>query len=240
MSADIHALSGAYAVNALADAERIEFEAHLATCAACRDEVDSLRAAASMLGESVPTPPPAAVRDAVLAAIAQIRPLPPVVPTKPSSRETAGGRRWYAALVAAAAVIALGAGAVVWHPWRNEATTQLTAIDRVMHAPDAKHLTAPLGSGKITLVRSKSMRQAVLTSDDMPMPPAGQVYELWLQNAAGRMVPAGLLPRSASQRFLLIGDAMEAKAAGITMEPEGGSDQPTTTPLALFSFEETT
>ena len=40
---DIHALSGAYAVDALDDIERAQFERHLAECPACRSEVDSLR-----------------------------------------------------------------------------------------------------------------------------------------------------------------------------------------------------
>jgi hypothetical protein len=37
---DIHGLSGAYAVD---DVERVRFEAHLAGCDTCRDEVSSLR-----------------------------------------------------------------------------------------------------------------------------------------------------------------------------------------------------
>ena len=41
-SADIHALSGAYAVDAVDDIERAEFERHLATCADCREEVAEL------------------------------------------------------------------------------------------------------------------------------------------------------------------------------------------------------
>ena len=48
-SADIHALSGAYAVDAVDDIERAEFERHLATCADCREEVASFRATAVQL-----------------------------------------------------------------------------------------------------------------------------------------------------------------------------------------------
>ena len=40
---DVHALSGAYAVDALDDIERAAFERHLAACAECRAEVASLR-----------------------------------------------------------------------------------------------------------------------------------------------------------------------------------------------------
>ena len=48
-SADIHALSGAYAVDAVDDIERAEFERHLATCADCREEVAGFRATAEQL-----------------------------------------------------------------------------------------------------------------------------------------------------------------------------------------------
>ena len=47
MNDDIHSLVGAYAVDALDDAERARFEEHLATCAECRAEVASLRGAAA-------------------------------------------------------------------------------------------------------------------------------------------------------------------------------------------------
>ena len=49
---DIHALSGAYAIDALDDVERARFERHLAECADCRAEVASLREAAALLPET--------------------------------------------------------------------------------------------------------------------------------------------------------------------------------------------
>ena len=54
-SYDVHALSGAYAVDALDDLERAAFERHLAECPECRAEVDSLREAASLLGLTIET-----------------------------------------------------------------------------------------------------------------------------------------------------------------------------------------
>ncbi|HEY9395441.1 MAG TPA: zf-HC2 domain-containing protein, partial [Nocardioides sp.] len=54
---DIHALSGAYAVDALDDIERARFEEHLAVCADCRDEVASLRDTTWMLGGLTDTAP---------------------------------------------------------------------------------------------------------------------------------------------------------------------------------------
>jgi hypothetical protein len=54
------------------------------------------------------------------------------------------------------------------------------------------------------------------------------------------MVPAGLMPPKPDQTFLLEGDASDAMAAGITVEPAGGSPEPTTSPIALFDLEDTT
>ena len=46
---DIHALSGAYAVDALDDDERELFEQHLAVCPECRAEVRSFGETAALI-----------------------------------------------------------------------------------------------------------------------------------------------------------------------------------------------
>ena len=76
MSSEIHALSGAYAIDALDDIERAQFERHLAECPDCRDEVDSLREASAALAEAVAAPPSDALRERILGEIATVRPLP--------------------------------------------------------------------------------------------------------------------------------------------------------------------
>ncbi len=75
---DVHALSGAYAVDALDPGERVRFELHLAHCAECRSEVDGLREAAARLGSGADVAPPPALRGDILAAIETVRPLPPL------------------------------------------------------------------------------------------------------------------------------------------------------------------
>jgi anti-sigma-K factor RskA len=78
MSADVHGLSGAYAVDALDEREREAFESHLAQCAECQAEVASLREAAVQLSHLTAATPPPALRDRVLAQARTIRPLPPL------------------------------------------------------------------------------------------------------------------------------------------------------------------
>ena len=52
---DIHALSGAYAVDAVDDIERASFERHLASCPTCRAEVASLRETSALLADAATT-----------------------------------------------------------------------------------------------------------------------------------------------------------------------------------------
>ena len=76
---DIHALSGAYAVDALDDARAGPLRAPPAECADCRAEVASpARGRRRCSAETTAVAPPAALRDRVLAGITTVRPLPPV------------------------------------------------------------------------------------------------------------------------------------------------------------------
>lgn len=231
---DIHALSGAYAIDALDDFERARFERHLADCAECRGEVDSLREAAAMLPETTLSTPPAALRERVLAEIATVRPLPPL------TVEPAAPRRFRLASLAAAAaaVIAVGAGVAVVQPWQDDASqVQLSAVDRVLQAADAEEYTRDLEDGsRATVVRSASLNQAVVRTENLPALPQGKVYELWLQHEDDGMVPAGLMT-DADKVLLLEGDPADAIGAGITIEPAGGSLQPTGELVALIPFE---
>lgn len=231
---DVHKLTGAYALDALDDIERARFEQHLAECEDCRGEVAEMRDTAALLAETIAVEPPASLRTSVLAGIAQVRPLPPE-----TSRREVAARRRFPLLVAAALVIIAGLGAVAWQPW-SSTKGELSATDQVLQASDAQRVTVDLGdAGKATVVRSVSRNAAVIVSEDMTLAPEGKVYELWLWSG-DRFVPAGLMPDNADQTLLLDGAAAEAGAAGITVEPDGGSTRPTTEPIALFDFTEAT
>lgn len=75
-----HALVGAYAVDAVdvLDASTVRFERHLVRCPDCQEEVATLREAAGTLAADLATPPPARVREVVMARITRTRPLPPL------------------------------------------------------------------------------------------------------------------------------------------------------------------
>lgn len=243
---DLHGLTGAYAMDALDELERARFEQHLSGCEDCRAEVAELRETAALLAETVATPPPASLRDSVLAGISQVRPLPPEVPVSTplaaprTGTPAGGGRRWMPLLVAAALAVLVGVGAMVVAPWSDD-EPRLTAAEQVLRAADAEHVFLDLGeAGRATVTRSKSQDRAVITTEDMVPAPEGKAYELWFQTPEDDMVPAGMMPDSADQTVVLDGPAAEAVAVGITIEPEGGSPEPTTAPIALFDLTEAT
>jgi anti-sigma factor RsiW len=242
MNSDIHALVGAYAVDALDDLERAAFERHLAECPACQQEVAGLQEAAGLLGALSTTAPPPSLRDRVLADITTVRPLPPAVepPVVVTGAHAPGGRSRFRPrllVAAAAALIALGGAVTVAQPWEDESSqTQLTAAERVAAAEDAETFTRTLDNGaEATLVRSRSLNEAVLVTSDMPDAPAGSVYELWLVHD-DQMVPAGLMT-GGDHEIVLEGDPATANGFGITVEPDGGSDQPTSEPVTQIAFE---
>jgi len=233
---EIHALSGAYAVDALDDVERAQFERHLAECAECRAEVESLRSTAGLLAETTATAPPEALRGRVLADITTVRPLPPEVGRKPAPRRRL---RWAAVAAAAAVIAAVAGGIVIADPFGDDTSQiQVSAVDRVLKADDAERYTKTIDGSQATLVRSPSLNQAVLVTKDMAPPPEGKVYELWLDHEGVGMVPAGLMAQGGEQEILLEGDPATALGAGITVEPAGGSKKPTLPPVTLFSFEQ--
>ena len=228
---DIHALSGAYAVDAVDDIERASFERHLASCPTCRAEVASLREASALLADAATTTPPPELRDAVLSGITRVRPLPPVTVGGPVHR-----RRWFPALVAAVVLALVGVGGAVWQPWRDDTSVQVSVTDQVLQDPDAERFTQELPNGATaTVVRSAKVDRAVLVTEDMPPPPDGKVYQLWYQSPSRHMTSAGLMPDGADTA-LLEGNANDAVGAGMSLEPAGGSDQPTEV-VALFDFE---
>jgi anti-sigma-K factor RskA len=240
----LHALSGAYVVDALDDDERATFEAHLPGCRDCQAEVASLREAAALMADDAAMTPPASLRSSVLAGISTIRPLPPEIDQAKSPEPALATvvpmrRRRFrmASMAAAAAVAAAVTVGVAWHPWQDQTSSQVSAVDQVLAAGDAQKVSLDFKDGSnASVYRSKSKGRAVILTDGMAPPPPGKVYELWLRNSAGEMLPAGLMPKEANNKVLLKGDAAKATGVGITVEPEGGSTTPTQEPIALFDL----
>ncbi|WP_328456065.1 anti-sigma factor [Streptomyces sp. NBC_00386] len=244
---DLHTLTGAYALHALADDERERFERHAAGCADCAQEVRELSATAARLGLAVTASPGPALKDQVMRRITTVRQEPPYA-LPPRARRAPGIRRrrpgrW--ALAAALAAAASLGGTAVWqHERAQDAQEQARQAERraeqvaaVLTAPDARSRTAKLAGGASgTVVVSRSRDQAVFISSKMAKPPGGKVYQLWFDDA-GTMRSAGLMdPGRTTEAVPLEGSLDGASGMGITVEPAGGSPRPTSAPVALLGL----
>ena len=225
---DAYGLIGAYAVDAVTPEEREAVEAYLRDHPEARDEVRSLQEAAATLPAPELTPP-AHVRSELLAQVARTRPLPPVVPVAAERAETPHAARrailWLGA--AAAAIVIAVAGVRIAS---DDAGSMPAPVAEVMHADDARESVIDMGEHKITVTRSMGMDKAVVTSTTMGRAPDGMAYQMWVKDSSGKLVSGGLLPEPEKDGLIampLHGDAGAAREVAVSMEPAGGSAQPT-------------
>jgi anti-sigma-K factor RskA len=145
------------------------------------------------------------------------------------------------ALVAAACLavaVAAGVVAVQDHQRLDRVAAADRAISAVLSAPDARTTTGrTTDGGTVTLVSAPSRQRAVVASSGLPALPSGKTYELWMMGPAGAR-PAGLLrPDATGHTPLRIADVPpRAQQVGLTVEPAGGSAQPTTTPIVVLAL----
>lgn len=228
MSTDLHTLSGAYAIDALSATEADSFAAHLDGCPACRDELRELQEVAARMGASESTPPPSALKARVLAAADRQSQLPPTV----TSVDFAHPRRWTSRIVGAAAavilVISVGIGYSQMQD-RNEPPVAAGSVAQVFKAPDAHTATVQTSDGtKLRIATSADFGQMAVDTDSLRSLTSKQVYQMWaLHN--GRATSVGVIDDVAAGKVMPI--PTYGTTIAITVEPAGGSKQPTAKPI---------
>ncbi|MCB8906905.1 MULTISPECIES: anti-sigma factor domain-containing protein [unclassified Streptomyces] len=246
---DPHLSAAAYVLHALPPAEEAAYEHHLAGCEVCRQDVTVFERTAARLASAETAPVPEQLRVRVMEQVSRTPQDRRHHTTRPhgGSLRRNGLRLALAASVAVAA--ALGAVAVREHQEADEARAQAAqaqeqariaggAFADVLTAPDATVHTGALADGaEAAVVVSRAQAKAAFTARDLPALPSGTVYELWYAGEAGDLRPAGLLDDTGDRATrVLDGPLGNAVAVGITVEPAGGSDQPTTEPLGIISI----
>jgi anti-sigma-K factor RskA len=227
---DIHALAGAYALDAVDDLERAAFDRHLRECGACAVEVAELRETASWLTHAVAAPPPPRLRESVLAEIgrtAQERPRRGA--TGPGRSQRSQLVRWTVAAVAAA-VLAFGVGVGTWVVAQQGIQQENAQVDAVLAAPDARLVSSEMAGGRVTLIVSPSRNAAVAVLDGLPDPGADKDYQLWMIDAAPRDV--GVIPGGTGRQYI----AGLAPTFAVTVEPAGGSASPSLPPVGQIKL----
>ena len=214
MAADPHANVAPYALDALDADEEREFEEHLASCEACREELASLREATAALayGAVGPAPPPE-LKERILSEAAAERPNVVSLPQR---------RSWTAPLAAAAAIaaaVAIGVG--VYAATRPASTDPLASV---LAQPGAK--LVPMGDRGALAVAPDGTAAIALT---VPRAPEGKTYEAWVirDGAAQR---AGLF--SGATVLRIDRPVKPGSVVAVTLERAGGVDAPTSKPLA--------
>lgn len=243
VTADLHALSGAYALDAVDDIERAAFTRHLADCEPCQLEVAEFREVTARL--ALDEGPPARMRDSVLAMVAQTRQAGPADRPERDITPAARAERWRRATlgVAAAAVIAVVATWVVMDQRLSDEQRQVQSlrsererIYAVMNAKDVQMRGADLPTGgRIAAAVSDSEHGGVAMLAGLPSPPPGQIYQMWVVTGTTSR-PAVRLPVGVQGGTLAFDWTPGASAFSITREPESGSLTPTMDPLATINL----
>jgi anti-sigma-K factor RskA len=225
-TADIHALTGAYALDAVSGTERMEFERHLAECDSCTQEVREFRDTAARLAIAATATPPPELKSRVLDQIRTVRQLPPETSVVPLRRRSFGQRlTTVAAAVFFVAAAGLGVVVVQQNGDIDDARAQAAQMERILSADDAKLLTMKSDGGTMNVAMSRSLDQMLLLSDNLASPPDGKTYQAWTIDGK---VPhsAGVIDLKNGKVLLAVSDFGGANAVAVSVEPEGGSTQP--------------
>lgn len=233
---DIHELTAAYALDALDPDEVVRFEEHLRGCDRCRDEVAALSQAAGALAYAVEAPPPPGdLRDRILDA-ARAERAAGVVPLRPHRHRPVfgpGGVVAAATAVAAALVLGLWAASLDRDlaAERDAAASREAALAIAADPAAARHTLT--GDARGTVVVAPDGRAALLVSS-LPAAPHGHTYEAWvIEGDTPR--PAGLFGGGETVAVALERPVPAGAAVAVTVEPEGGVDAPTGTPVLTTS-----
>ena len=250
---EIHGAVGSYVVNALDPDELDEFEAHLAVCPTCAREVREFGETAAELSLlASATPPPPALRSSILAAIAEVRPLPPEPPAETAAAEPSPPvtvpapaprrpvdelalrrqqrrTRVLSVLVAAVVAAALALGGVVYGlvNARQAQVAQQAAETELLTAPDVKtYSTTMKDGGQISFVVSKSLNRAMFIGQDLPAVGADRTYQLWTLEGQ-RAIPDNTVPGGGSRKEFFRETLSGVTGLAVSVEAAGGAQQPT-------------
>ena len=226
MEADaLHDLTAGYALDALEPEEARRYEAHLARCDRCRDELASLSESASALAYATDAPaPPADLRARILQQARSER--PNVVPLRP---------RWIKPVAAVAAVAVCAAIALgIWVASLSSRLDQREAelgreqrVAQLLAQPGSRAISFSRG----TLVVGRNGGGA-LVLNKLAQPGSDRTYEAWVANR-GAPQPAGLFEGGAAVTVLLERPVPRGATVMVTEEKAGGSATPTRSPFVV-------
>jgi anti-sigma-K factor RskA len=226
-NSDHGADAAAYVLGALEGAEADVFRRHLESCAVCQDEVAMLEQAKRALPLAAPQlHAPRSLRKRIMRAVR----------AEPKPQIAAGVERrraWRPSLsdtfprvaVAAAAVLAVAAAGFGIAELTNGSSTRVIAASVIG------------SSGRAELRVSGS--HAELVVNHLPPPPAGRIYEVWVQHGHRPPSPTSALfsvTSTGSAAVDVPGGVQDVRTVMVTPEPAGGSTVPTRAPVIVANL----
>lgn len=232
---DLLSLATVYALHALTDAEAADIDRRLSDAPAdiaeaFLAEVRTVRETMAVIASATAVEPPAQLRADLLRQIVDdpVRTLPArTAPTQPRSR------RWSAAALAGVAAVVIGLAAVGVGIALRPAQSPSTA-EQIFAAPDVRTVSGEIpGGGTATVVFSREKNAGVLVMNNVTPPEPGSVYQMWLvgsdgPHSAGTMDAKAVAPSTTA----VLPDLGGSQTLAFTVEPPGGSTQPTSPAFA--------
>lgn len=258
---DPHTLSGSYALDAVSGDEAAEVEDAMRSSEQLRCEVAELTDTAVVLGLSItPADPPPALRARLLDLIDSTPQMPaegaaqadqadqaegdsePAVPGERMpegdhlavARRRRVGRRRPVLLLAVAAVALLLFGGGLAVDRSLQPPSQTSAFSQIASASDVQRTEAAVaGGGTASVMWSKSLNESAVVLNDVNQP-SGKALQVWVVTGATAK-SVGLYDPPAGQQYEIMPGALGANQhVAVTVEPAGGSPQPTTKPIVVL------
>lgn len=226
-------LLGAYALDALPPDEMAAMRAHLSSCAEHAAMAAELRAVAATIADTADAvAPPAGLRASIASAVAAGA-APASSPMRPASlAERRARTRWFAApspmwgAIAAALVVAV-AGLLAWNiALRNDGGSPQVRTVRALQQDTGAV------AGYAVVFDDGTMS---VYGDALPRLDVSQQYQLWSLSEEGEATSLGLMEyddTGAAVATVAL-DLDDTTAVAITIEPAGGSPQPTSDPVYI-------
>jgi hypothetical protein len=240
--------------------EAAEFEETVAMLDLAAPPVQPSAALKNSLMAAIQNLPQLSADAAVDAPVAEVQALPTAVPdvdeapvstpiatpapaaaTTPvvGAAERKAASRWRRSAVgmvvgAAAAVGLIFGGVGLANTFGGGSLTQTVALAEINAASDVQRAKVSMDDATATLVWSGELGKSALLVDGLGSLPSDKVYELWYIGEGGP-VSAGTFSAANGTTWRVLDGAMSAgDKVGVTVEPQGGSKQPTTDPIMVI------